>query len=68
MATKKRKKRRQPRVRPNTSHLPVPPASDHLTLSEYEITDEPLVDHRIKKLPPQVQERIAEICHARFKE
>jgi hypothetical protein len=61
MATKKRKKQRKSRVQGQTlsSH---PHNIDHLVLSEYEITDEPLEDRCIKKLPASVQDRIDELC------
>ena len=52
MATKKRKRQRRSRV-PGQTRLSPPhktPSTDHLVLSEYEITDEPLEDFEGKTL------------------
>src|SRR6266704_5280479 len=62
MAAKKRKKPRPPRVPTQTPYVPTAPVELHpVVLSEYEITDEPLENRHIKKLPAQVQARIDDL-------
>ena len=57
MASKKRPTRR-PQCKPSTtSRVPQPPTADALVYTEYDITDEPLDNRDIKKLPAQVQAR-----------
>ncbi len=58
------KKRKRPRPQPKPSYasrVPQPPPSDVLVYTEYEITDEPLDNRDIKRLPSQVQERIDDL-------
>jgi tetratricopeptide (TPR) repeat protein len=61
MAAKKRPTRRQPPKPSYASRVPQPPTSDALVYAEYEITDEPLENRDIKKLPSQVQARIDDL-------
>jgi len=61
MAAKKRLPRRQPPKSSSASRVPQPLTSDALVYTEYEITDEPLDNRDVKKLPAQVQERIDEL-------
>src|SRR5438128_10913640 len=62
MAAKKRKKPRPPRVPTQTPYVPTAPVELHpVVLSEYEITDEPLENRHIKRLPSQVQARIDDL-------
>jgi tetratricopeptide (TPR) repeat protein len=61
MAAKKHKKQRPQRVRPHTPHGATTSVMPHLVLSEYDITDEPLENRDIKRLPAQVQARIDEL-------
>jgi len=61
MAAKKRKTRRPQRKLSTTSRVPQPPTADALVYTEYDITDEPLDNRDIKKLPGQVQARIDEL-------
>jgi hypothetical protein len=59
MAAKKRKKPR-PQSKPSfASRHPQPSTADALVYAEYDITDEPLDNRDIKKLPAPVQARIA---------
>ena len=61
MATKKRKKPR-PQSKPSSaSRMPQRLTSDALVYTEYDITDEPLDNRDIKKLPSQVQARIDDL-------
>src|SRR5215510_41218 len=61
MAAKQRKKLR-PRSKPSfASRHPQPLTADALVYTEYEITDEPLDNRDIKRLPAQVQARIDEL-------
>jgi hypothetical protein len=61
MASKKRPTRR-PQPKPSfASRLPQPLISDALVYTEYDITDEPLDNRDIKRLPAQVQERIDDL-------
>src|SRR5262249_45403005 len=58
MAAKKRKKLR-PRSKPSfTSRIPQPLTADALVYTEYDITDEPLDNRDLQKLPAPVQARI----------
>jgi tetratricopeptide (TPR) repeat protein len=57
MAAKKRPTRRQQPKPSSASRMPQPPTADALVYAEYEITDEPLDNRDIKKLPSQVQAR-----------
>jgi hypothetical protein len=61
MAAKKRPTRRQPPKPSSASRMPQPPPSDALVYTEYDITDEPLDNRHIKRLPSQVQARIDEL-------
>jgi tetratricopeptide (TPR) repeat protein len=61
MASKKRPTRRQPPKLPYASRVPQPPTADALVYTEYDITDEPLDNRDIKKLPSQVQARIDDL-------
>ncbi len=65
MATKKRKPHKSSRRRTPTSsfpsRLPQSPTADALVYTEYDITDEPLENRAIKKLPSQVQARIDDL-------
>ena len=62
MAAKKRPTRRQPPKSSYASHVPTAPVELHpVVLSEYEITDEPLENRHIKRLPSQVQARIDDL-------
>ena len=61
MAAKKRPTRRQPPKPSSASRVPQPPTSDALVYTEYDITDEPLDNRDIKKLPSQVQARIDDL-------
>ena len=65
MATKKRKPHKSSRRRMPTSsfpsRLPQSPTADALVYTEYDITDEPLENRAIKKLPSQVQARIDDL-------
>jgi hypothetical protein len=61
MAAKKRLTRR-PQPKPSSaSRVPQRLTSDVLVSTEYDITDEPLDNRDIKKLPGQVQARIDEL-------
>src|SRR2546426_5927836 len=57
MAAKKRHKQRQQLLPTYTPHVPTAP----VVLSEYDITDEPLENRHIKRLPAQVQARIDDL-------
>ena len=61
MAAKKRPPRRQPPKPSSASRMPQPPTADALVYAEYEITDEPLDNRDIKKLPSQVQARMDDL-------
>ena len=61
MAAKKRPTRRQPPTPSYASHMPQPPPSDVLVYTEYEITEEPLENRHVKRLPSQVQARIDDL-------
>jgi tetratricopeptide (TPR) repeat protein len=61
MASKKRPTRRQPPKLSYASRLPQPLTADALVYTEYDITDEPLDNRDVKKLPSQVQERIDDL-------
>jgi tetratricopeptide (TPR) repeat protein len=62
MAAKKRPTRRQQPKPSYASRVPQPPTSDVLVYTEYDITDEPLENRHIKRLPsPQVQARIDDL-------
>ena len=56
MAAKKRKTRRQLPKPSFASRHPQPSTADALVYTEYDITDEPLDNRDIKRLPVQVQE------------
>src|SRR5262249_40701016 len=61
MAGKKRRKPR-PQSKPSFAlRIPQPPTADVLVYTEYDITDEPLDNRDIKKLPSQVQARIDDL-------
>jgi tetratricopeptide (TPR) repeat protein len=61
MAGKKRSTQRSQRKPSSTSRMPQPLTADALVYTEYDITDEPLDNRDIKKLPSQVQERIDDL-------
>lgn len=61
MAGKKRSTRRPQRKLSTTSRVPQPLTADALVYTEYDITDEPLDNRDIKKLPSQVQARIDDL-------
>ena len=61
MATKKRKTRHPPLKPSTTSRVPQPLPSNVLVHTEYDITDEPLDNRDIKKLPAPVQARIDDL-------
>jgi tetratricopeptide (TPR) repeat protein len=61
MAAKKRPTRRQPPKPSSASRMPQRLTTDALVYTEYDITDEPLDNRDIKKLPAQVQARIDEL-------
>src|SRR4029453_8493426 len=61
MASKKRPTRRPQRKLSTTSRVPQPLTADALVYTEYDITDEPLENRDIKKLPSQVQARIDDL-------
>jgi tetratricopeptide (TPR) repeat protein len=61
MATKKRKTRRQQPKPSYASRVFQPPTADALVYTEYDITDEPLDNRDIKRLPAQVQARIDDL-------
>ena len=61
MAAKKRKTRRQLPKPSSASRMPQPPTADVLVYTTYDITDEPLDNRDIKKLPSQVQARIDDL-------
>jgi tetratricopeptide (TPR) repeat protein len=61
MAGKKRPPRRPPHKPSFASRHPQPSTADALVYTEYDITDEPLDNRDIKRLPSQVQARIDEL-------
>jgi len=61
MAGKKRSTRRPQRKLSTTSRVPQPLTADALVYTAYDITDEPLDNRDIKKLPFQVQARIDDL-------
>ena len=61
MASKKRSTRRQQPKPSSALRMPQPPTSDVLVYTEYDITDEPLDNRDIKKLPASVQARIDDL-------
>jgi tetratricopeptide (TPR) repeat protein len=61
MASKKRPTRRPQRKLSTTSRVPQPLTADALVYTEYDITDEPLDNRAIKRLPSQVQARIDDL-------
>ena len=61
MAAKKRPTRHQPPKSSSASRVPQPLPSDALVYTEYDITDEPLDNRDIKKLPGQVQARLDDL-------
>jgi tetratricopeptide (TPR) repeat protein len=61
MAAKKRKTRRQQPKPSVPSRIPASPTADVLVATTYDITDEPLDNRDIKRLPSQVQERIDDL-------
>ena len=61
MAAKKRPTRRPQHKPSSASRVSQPLTSDALVYTEYEITDEPLDNRAIKKLPAQVQARIDDL-------
>ena len=61
MAAKKRPTRRQQPKPSSASRMLQPPTADALVYTAYDITDEPLENHHIKRLPSQVQARIDEL-------
>jgi tetratricopeptide (TPR) repeat protein len=61
MGAKKRPPRRPQHKPSSASRVPQPLTSDVLVYAEYEITDEPLDNRDIKRLPSQVQARIDDL-------
>src|SRR5262249_22579362 len=61
MAGKKRSTRRPQRKLSTTSRVPQPPTADALVHTAYDITDEPLDNRDIKRLPTQVQARMDDL-------
>ena len=61
MGTKKRLRRRQQPKWSTTSRVPHPLTADALVYAEYDITDEPLDNRDLKRLPSQVQARIDDL-------
>jgi tetratricopeptide (TPR) repeat protein len=61
MTTKKRPTRRPQPKRSSASRVPQRLTSDALVYTEYDITDEPLDNRDIKKLPSQVQARMDDL-------
>jgi tetratricopeptide (TPR) repeat protein len=61
MAAKKRKTRRQPPKSSSAPRAPQPPSADALVYTAYDITDEPLENRHIKRLPSQVQARLDDL-------
>ena len=61
MGAKKRPRRRQQPKSSTTSRVPQPLTADALVYAEYDITDEPLDNRDIKRLPSQVQARIDDL-------
>src|ERR671925_602335 len=61
MASKKRKPRRQQPKSSSASRVPQPLTADALVYTEYDITDEPLDNRDIKRLPSQVQARMDDL-------
>lgn len=61
MASKKRPTRRQPSKSSYASRVPQSPPSHALVYTAYDITDEPLDNRDIERLPAQVQERIDDL-------
>ena len=61
MAAKKRPTRRLQPKPSSTSRVPQRLTTDALVYTEYDITDEPLDNRDIKRLPSQVQERIDDL-------
>src|SRR5215510_7603337 len=61
MASKKRPTRRQPPKLSYASRVPQSLTADALVYTEYDITDEPLDNRDIKRLPSQVQARIDDL-------
>jgi tetratricopeptide (TPR) repeat protein len=61
MASKKRPTRRQPSKSSYASRVPQSPPSHALVYTEYDLTDEPLENRDIKKLPSQVQARMDDL-------
>ena len=61
MAGKKRSTQRSQRKPSSTSRMPQPLTADALVYTEYDITDEPLDNRDIKRLPVQVQARIDDL-------
>lgn len=62
MAAKKRKQPRRQQHKPfSASRVPQPPTADVLVYAAYDITDEPLENRHIKRLPSQVQARLDDL-------
>jgi len=61
MAGKKRPTRRPQRKLSTTSRVPQPLTADALVYTEYDITDEPLDNRDIKRLPAPVQARMDDL-------
>src|SRR5438128_12128773 len=61
MAGKKRPTRRPQPTPSSASRMPQPPTADVLVYTEYAITDEPLDNRDIKRLPSQVRARIDDL-------
>src|SRR5215471_17962069 len=61
MGAKKRPTRRPQRKPSYTSRVPHPLTADALVYAEYDITDEPLDNRDLKRLPSPVQARIDDL-------
>jgi hypothetical protein len=61
MASKKRKKRRQRRVKSHSPGVQIQPNSDHQTHSEYENSDETLENRNLNHLPDEVRDTIDDL-------
>ena len=61
MASKKRKKRRQRRVKSHSSGVQIQPTFDHQTHSEYENSDDTLENRNLNHLPDEVRNTIDDL-------
>lgn len=61
MATKKRKRPRRQYTPSHISRVPQPLPADVLVATTYDITNEPLANRHVKRLPSQVQQRMDDL-------